>query len=320
MASSIRSKSSHFSKNIIVWIFALTLFIILPLYISLYEIDQSRSSFSTVSLVRSIKISDGENVTRRFAAYGYNINEIKRGAADVPNLFLERLPRELTTLQDTNIKKDLFISTLLPPILKVNEYILYEREKLLQIIRSIELNGKTSTNDLFWLRRKMIRYRMNEEFNIDELYSRMNIIPPSLALTQAAIETGWGSSRFAQDANALYGQWTYSGDGMVPLGREEGKTHSIKKFTNLISAVESYALNLNTHEAYEDFRFERRKYQNPHNIDVNELLITLIFYSELGYEYIDSLSNIIRVNQLVSFDRAKLKGNSFQYFRLNPNP
>lgn len=317
--SSLLAKSSRLGKKTIIWLFTLFSFIILPLYISLYEVDQSRSLFSTISLVKSIKFTDDENITKRFAAYGYNINEIRRGGADVPNLFLEKLPRELTTLRDVDMKKDLFISTLLPPILKVNEYILYERDKLLQIISSIELNGKASTNDLFWLRRKMIRYRMGNDFNIDELYSRMNIIPPSLALTQAAIETGWGSSRFAQDANALYGQWTYEGDGMVPLGREEGKTHSIKKFANLISAVESYALNLNTHKAYEDFRFERRKYKNPQNINVDNLLITLIFYSELGYQYIDSLSNIIRINQLSHFDQVKLMGNSFQNIKLSPN-
>ena len=308
MASIIRTNSSSFSKKAIIWLFVLLLFIALPLYISLIEIDQSRSSFSTVSLVRSLKLAEGENVTKRFAAYGYNIDEIKRGNADVPNLFLEKLPRELTTLKDIDVKKDLFIATLLPPILKVNEYILYERKRLLKIINFIEINGKAPSKDLFWLRRKMIRYRMTE-FSIEELYSRMNIIPPSLALTQAAIETGWGSSRFAQDANALYGQWTWNDDeGIIPLGREDGKTHSIKKFNNLISAVESYALNLNTHKAYEDFRIERTKYQEPQDIDVNSLLITLIFYSERGYEYIDNLSNIIRINRIRGVGRISLTG------------
>lgn len=320
MASSTKQKSSNFGKKIVIIFFFITTFICLPLYISVQEVTQSQSSFSTVTLINHLKLPDGESVTKRFAAYGYNLTEIKNGQAKVPNLFLEKLPRELTSLNDVDVKKDLFISSLLPPILKVNEYILYERKRLLEIINTIELSGKTSTNDLYWLRRKMIRYRL-DDFDIEELHQRMNIIPPSLALTQAAIETGWGSSRFAQDANALYGQWTWNDEnGIIPLGREENATHSIKKFDNLISAVESYALNLNTHQAYEDFRIERNRFTSPESIKVYDLLVTLIFYSELGYEYIDNLNSIIRANELRSYDTAKLAKNSFQEIRLNPAP
>ena len=320
MASSTKQKSSNFGKKVVIVFFFIATFICLPLYISVQEVTQSQSSFSTVTLINHLRLPDDESVTKRFAAYGYNLTEIRKGHAEVPNLFLERLPRELTSLNDVNVKKDLFISSLLPPILKVNEYILYERKRLLEIINRIEVSGKTSSNDLYWLRRKMIRYRLNE-FNIEELHQRMNIIPPSLALTQAAIETGWGSSRFAQDANALYGQWTWDDeDGIIPLGREKDATHSIKKFDNLISAVESYALNLNTHQAYEDFRMERNKFTSPESIKVYDLLVTLIFYSELGYEYIDNLNSIIRANELGSYDTAKLARNSFQEIRLNPTP
>ena len=228
MNSRLQQKPSSSNIRFILPLLLFTSFICVPILISYYEVEQSKKSFSPVTLVKSLKLDDDENVTKRFAAYGYNLNEIKQGNASVPNIYLENLPRELTTMQDADVKKELFISALLPPILKVNEYIIYERNKLIDIIRSIEINGQASANDLYWLRRKMIRYRM-DEFNIEELYSRMNIIPPSLALTQAAIETGWGSSRFAQEANALYGQWTWNDeDGVIPLGREEGKTHSIK--------------------------------------------------------------------------------------------
>lgn len=323
MASKKQRQSSSFFKRAVIALTLLSSFVYLPLYISYEEINKSRSDFSTVTLIDHLKLAEGENVTKRFASYGYNLSEIKKGDAEVPNLFLEKLPRELTTLKDNDVKKELFISTLLPPILKVNEYILYERSKLLEIVSSIELNGKASTNDLYWLRRKMIRYRMQdinvEEFysNIEELYSRMNIIPPSLALTQAAIETGWGTSRFAQEANALYGQWTWNDeDGVIPLGRRDGETHSVKRFKNLISAVESYALNLNTHEAYTDFRIERSKFATPEDIKVYDLLITLIFYSELGYEYIDNLNSIINANGLGQFDNVRLKKNSFQDIRV----
>lgn len=321
MASSIRRESSSFCKKAVISLFFLATFIGLPLYISIYEVNQSQNSFSTVTLISHLKLADGENVTKRFAAYGYNLNEIKRGDAKVPNLFLEKLPRELTTLKDADVKKELFISTMLPLILKVNQFIRYERRKLLEIMEAIKINGDASLDDLYWLRRKMLRYRM-EDFNIDELHSRMNIIPPSLALTQAAIETGWGTSRFAQEANALYGQWTWNDDaGMIPLERKDDETHSIKRFRNLITAVEGYALNLNTHPAYEDFRTVRSKFPSASAIKVNEdLLFTLLYYSELGFEYIDNLSSIMRVNGLRRFDAARLEKNSFQELKVNPTP
>ncbi|MBL4602752.1 MAG: hypothetical protein JKY84_08405, partial [Emcibacteraceae bacterium] len=116
--------------------------------------------------------------------------------------------------------------------------------------------------------------------------------------------------------------WTWNDeDGMIPLGREGGSTHSIKRFNNLISAVEGYALNLNTHPAYKDFRTERRKISVYEKIEVSEdLLFTLLYYSELGFEYIDNLNNIIRINKLQSYDNVKLKKNSYQDLRLNPIP
>jgi Bax protein len=181
----------------------------------------------------------------------------------------------------------------------------------------MESTGDMSVEQRGWIEKKLKQYRI-QSFDIPELYSRMNIIPPSLAISQAAIETGWGTSRFATEANALYGQWTWDDEkGMVPLKRGDDQSHSIKVFDNLMGAVRGYALNLNTHPAYEDFRIERRKYENPKDIDVSNLLITLIFYSELGYEYIDNLSSIIRVNRLRQFDKARLSENIFQEARLD---
>ncbi len=328
MASGLRQESSTFDKKDVFLLLFFAIFIAVPLYISISEVNKSKNNFSTVTLISHLRLNEGEDVTKRFAAYGYNLAEIKRGEADVPNLFLEQLPRELTNIDDTDMKKELFIASLLPPILKVNEYIEYERSKLLQIISDIEINGKATNSDLYWLRRKLARYRMDELTpdnlfsSLEELNKRMNIIPPSLALTQAAIETGWGTSRFAQQANALYGQWTWDDDsGIIPLEREHGETHSIRRFNNLISAVEGYALNLNTHPAYEDFRTERSKFATAEDIVINDdMLFTLLYYSERGFEYIDNLNSIIQENNLSSFDEAKLEQNSFQDFRSDQAP
>lgn len=328
MASGLRQESSTFDKKNVFLLLFLAIFIVVPLFISISEVNKSKNNFSTVTLISHLRLNEGEDVTKRFAAYGYNLSEIKRGEADVPNLFLEQLPRELTDIDDTDMKKELFIASLLPPILKVNEYIEYERSKLLQIISDIEINGKATNSDLYWLTRKLARYRMDELTpdnlfsSLEELNKRMNIIPPSLALTQAAIETGWGTSRFAQQANALYGQWTWDDDyGIIPLEREHGETHSIRRFNNLISAVEGYALNLNTHPAYEDFRTERSKFKTAEDIVINDdMLFTLLYYSERGFEYIDNLNSIIRENNLSSFDEAKLEQNSFQDFKSDQAP
>ena len=252
-----------------------------------------------------------------FDSYDYNLNEVRRGLTKVPKLFLSSLPDNLSEISNTNERKEIFISIILPLILQVNEDIIDDRETLSEVMYSMESNGEISEEERGWVNQKLKQYRI-ENFDIPELYSRMNIIPPSLAITQAAIETGWGTSRFATEANALYGQWTWDDDkGMVPLQRAAGQSHSIKVFDDLIGAVRGYALNLNTHPAYEDFRVERRKYSNPKDIDVSDLLITLIFYSELGYEYIDNLNSIIRVNRLKQFDKALLGENIFQEARLD---
>ncbi|MDG1859022.1 MAG: glucosaminidase domain-containing protein, partial [Emcibacteraceae bacterium] len=235
-------------------------------------------------------------------------------------LFFESIPDELPGIKNANERKEIFISVILPLILKVNDDIVADRELLSEIMFTREFSGEFKDADRIWLQQKMKQY-MIKGFDIPALYSRMNIIPPSLAITQAAIETGWGTSRFATEANALYGQWTWDEDsGMVPLQREAGKTHRIKMFRDLMSAVRGYALNLNTHSAYEDFRVERGKFENPEDIKVTDLLITLIFYSELGFEYIDRLNGIIRVNKLEQFDHATLQALPITEARLDLAP
>jgi Bax protein len=319
MTSSLRSRSSFLLRDAFISLFSALLLFGLPLYISDIEISQSKKQFSSATLVNNIQMPLDEQVNKLFSAYSYNLDKIKAGRDKVPNLFLERLPRELSIIENTTLKKEIFIAALLPAILKVNEFILFERTKLLKILSSFEESGSLSANDRYWLEQKMDRYRL-EEFDLDRLRKRMNIIPPSLALTQAAVESGWGTSRFAQNGNALFGQWTWEdSNGMIPFDREIGENHSIKTFSSLIEAVESYSLNLNTHEAYQDFRFERDKFANPNEINVNSLVETLINYSEQGYEYIDYLNNVIETNQLQKFDAVELQENSFHDTTIIPD-
>lgn len=320
MASSLETKTSFFGKKSVSFILLATIFLVFPLFISVYQVIESRNAVEPAPapevIVEPLPPTD---IRSLLASYGYDLTEVRRGIVDVPPVFLDSVPNSLSemTIED---RKNVFISIILPLILKANDDIQADRELLSDIMFVREFSGDFEDADRIWLEQKMKQYHI-QGFDIPELYSRMNIIPPSLAITQAAIETGWGTSRFATEANALYGQWTWDEEkGMVPLRREAGKTHTIKVFDDLLGAVKGYAMNLNTHPAYEDFRIERRKYSDPKEINVGDLLITLIFYSELGFEYIDRLNNVIRANRLVQFDQASLRPEEYQTIKLDLAP
>ncbi|NOZ42077.1 MAG: hypothetical protein GXP02_02765 [Alphaproteobacteria bacterium] len=261
---------------------------------------------------------DGTHALRILTSYGFDIKRIRQNKMAVPAIFFTNLPRELTRMKNTAIKKELFFSTMLPPILKVNDIIRHNRKKLERIILSIARGERVSEADYYWLVRKLKYYKIKvrdvHDFTrrtgdiLEQLLTRMNVIPPPLALAQAAQESGWGTSRFAQQGNALYGQWTWGdGCGMVPKRREKGKTHRMKCFGSIIEAVNSYMLNLNTQKAYSAFRQARRNFRDDQQIDVTPLIETLINYSQEGPEYIEKIKNIIRRNNLNDFQKARLK-------------
>ena len=135
----------------------------------------------------------------------------------------------------------------------------------------------------------------------------MDEIPVSLAIAQAAKETGWGTSRFAQEGNALFGQWTWSGEGLKPKEAKEGEDHKVMKFNILQASVRAYQRNLNTHSSYKDFRKTRavlRDSKKP--LDSIKLSKFLNKYAETGNQYIEVLQKIIMQNKLQDFDDAKL--------------
>ena len=135
----------------------------------------------------------------------------------------------------------------------------------------------------------------------------MDEIPVSLAIAQAAKETGWGTSRFALEGNALFGQWTWSGEGIKPAGADDDTTHKVMKFKILKSSVRAYQRNLNTHSSYKDFRLARAELRdNKMKLDSLILSNYLHKYAETGKEYVKILKQIIKQNNLIEFDDAKL--------------
>jgi Bax protein len=149
--------------------------------------------------------------------------------------------------------------------------------------------------------------------DFDRLRERVDAVPPSLALAQAAIESGWGGSRFAQSGNALFGQWTWKGQGIVPSRRNAGASHKIKSFGHLMEAVWGYVNNLNSHRAYRGLR-ERRLALSAagRRLSGAELAGALAQYSERGDAYIGDLLSIIRQNGLEAFDSASLENSGSQ--------
>tara|TARA_B110000093_G_scaffold144688_1_gene156381 strand:- start:714 stop:1223 length:510 start_codon:yes stop_codon:yes gene_type:complete len=157
-----------------------------------------------------------------------------------------------------------------------------------------------------WLLKKFKQYGVVNK-DLSTLKVRMDEVPISMAIAQAAKETGWGTSRFALEGNALFGQWTWSGEGIKPAGADDDSTHKIMKFKVLQASVKAYQRNLNTHNSYKEFRSARAELRDQgKKLDSMILSKYLDRYAETGKKYVKILQLIIKQNQLTDFDDAKL--------------
>jgi Bax protein len=164
----------------------------------------------------------------------------------------------------------------------------------------------TTDKEKQWLRQKFLEYKVKKG-SVDELKTKMDIIPASIALAQAAKESGWGTSRFALEGNAIFGQWTWNGKGIAPLNRDKSKKHKILKFPILRASVKAYKNNLNTHRSYSKFREKRKELREKNNkISGLELTETLDNYAETGSSYTKILEKIIKQNRLADFEPVRL--------------
>ena len=254
---------------------------------------------AAVTVVPPIGLSLGLN---------YSLETVAKGNAVVPRIFLSSVPAELASVKETALKKRLFFKTVLPLILQANQDILQDREKLLAL-RDKQVAGVAfSGTERLWLTVMAERYRL-ESPDIAKLAHRVDIVPPSMALAQAAKESGWGTSRFAREGNALFGQWTWEKgeSGLVPDARIEGKTHRVRAFEDLLGSVKAYIQNLNNHNAYREFRSQRAALRSRGKPMQGVALVgTLHRYSELGTEYTDRLKTMIQSNDLSRLDDAEL--------------
>ena len=248
----------------------------------------------------SVRLS-ASTIKELFDDTGYNLIDVRKNKLVKP-VALTLLPQEIKNIENVKKRKELFIQIVLPLIIQENNNIRLDRKTLFSII------NKSNNTDLEkqWLIKKYKQYGVKSK-DLSILKMRMDIIPTSLAIAQAAKETGWGTSRFAQEGNALFGQWTWSGEGLKPKDAEEGKNHKVMKFNILQASVRAYQRNLNTHSTYKDFRKARAKLRDSNKpLDSMELSKYLNKYAETGNQYVEVLQKIIKQNKLKDFDDAKL--------------
>ena len=211
---------------------------------------------------------------------------------------------------DSN-KKD-FVKTVLPIIINENQNILMTRsfvknlKNKLETFRTLENKEIRTLNDI--AKNYNIQYLKKHKLDlVNEILFNVDVIPNSIVLAQAAIESGWGSSRFAREHNALFGEYTYDTEkGVIPLNRDSGKTHLIKSFNSLDSSVKSYFNNINSHYAYREFRDIRKIMRDKNNFSNVNLLVEKLETYAADSNYVNTIRSVIEKNNFKLFDNKTI--------------
>ena len=251
-------------------------------------------------------ISQSSEMIEIFKKYQFSVDNLLNNQS--ANLIIfSSLPEDFMEIQPIIERKRLFINTLIPIIYSENLQILNDRKKILDWWR--ESDGENFSRDFWpqWLFELSEKYGSSDS-NLGNLLVRVDIIPISLALAQAAIESGWGTSRYSREGNAVYGQYTFDeSKGLKPKDRNKNDEFFIKKFSNLSESVRSYLKNINTHLAYADFREERKKLRmSGENLSGYKLVNFLMDYSERREFYIKDVKEIMSSNNFQKYDKGNV--------------
>ena len=251
-------------------------------------------------------VASAARLDRALDRMGYRLDAIAAGVADVPPLFLTQVPGDIDDLPDTDTKKAVFLRVMLPLVLAVDEEIAAERSRLLDIMSRKANRLHVPVSDQMWLSDLARRYDVDES-NLRKLLARVDVVPPSLALAQSAEESGWGTSKLVRRSQNLFGH-------TVELSAD---STGMRNFSTLYEAVRAYVHNLNTHKAYEDLRRARAGVRaHGAQPDGNALVAALSSYSERGDAYVSTIRSLIRRNDLVRYDHARLGRPQLQPGRL----
>ena len=266
-------------------------------------------SLATATVIEeSAHLSVGKGavrIDRELADAGFRLDRVRRGDA-VPRYFVASFPRDMAKIDQPGERKRIFLKLMLPLVLEANERVLAERGRLLSLVAKLDAGQPLSPPDRAWLDNLAATYKV-ENGDLEELGRRVDSLPVSLFLAQSAIESGWGTSRFTHEGNAVFGQRAWSeGAGIVPTERAEGATHVVRSFDMLPNAVFAYLVNINRHPAYERLRELRaglRAQGRPFDSDI--LAAGLRRYAEKP-DYVSQVRDVIRQNRLKDFDNARL--------------
>ncbi len=249
-------------------------------------------------------ISEAEEMIDIFDKYNFSVDSFLNDQSSNLIIF-SSWPKDFLDITSIKKRKKLFINTLLPIIFIENRRILEDRKKILDWWN--QSDGESFSREFWpsWLFELSEKYNYTES-NLGNLLIRVDVVPLSLALSQAAIESGWGTSRYLNEGNAIFGQYTYDkNSGIKPKERSKDKKFYVKKFSSLSDSVRSYLKNINTHIAYEDFRKERRKLRmGGDNLLGNTLATFLTNYSERNVEYVKDIKHLIQTNNFMKFDKV----------------
>ena len=265
------------------------------------EVKKEKSPSQVTELVLPNLNIKTETVLSLFKDVEYDLKTV-RYQKRVKPIYFTQFPKDLDEIKDTKLKKETFIKIVLPLVVAENDKILDDKIKL----KRITSKKMTTDKEKSWLRLKLREYKVKNS-DITELDKRMDIIPVSIALAQAAKESGWGTSRFALEGNAIFGQWTWTGQGIEPLNKGKHENHKILRFPILRASVKAYKNNLNTHKGYAEFREKRYTFRKRNkSIKGLNLTDTLSRYAQTGKEYTDILEQIIKQNDLSDFETVQL--------------
>jgi uncharacterized FlgJ-related protein len=261
-----------------------------------------------------------KDVLALFDRLGYTSKAWQAGIREIPRVYLADVPdtwrKRSAKKLSADDKKRLFFRLIAPIVLRINELILEDRVRAKELTERLAQGQSVTPDDQAWLTELAVKYKVleskSERLDSDafaELLMRVDVIPPSLSLAQAATESGWGTSRFAAQGNSLFGQWTW-GKGLKPAEQRTSELgdYRMAAFDSTAQAAYSYTLNVNTERAYRDFRLKRADLRRQGlRMSGTVLAETLLHYSERGQAYVDDLRLLIRENGLDAADDAYLR-------------
>ena len=267
---------------------------------SMQGLDNSSNNTAALMPVKTVKVPKKLGVKPNVLGFSNPTSMFE--SMTVTREFISRIPASHLSLSGT-AQKVSFIKTTLPLILAGNEEIEHRRDAINRANKNHDRIALEKWANLYDLE---ITSQNNDQLTL-RLLKRADIVPVPIALAQAAIESGWGTSRFALQGNALFGQWAWrDGAGLRPLKSSNDRA-VVRSFGTLLGSIRAYIHNLNTHSFYQEFRDARAVLRNQPNLEKTKVMVKFLDrYAEIGPAYVSKLEVLIRTNDFGKFASAQL--------------